>query len=131
MDTISDLDNIFDKLKLNLKEYSKIEKLINAINKDNSIKEETKVKIYKHINSIYFDWKNETKLQNKNIEKIEIIDKNKENPKKKVCKKCNKTRFKKFDFCYKHCQEENIIPKNIKRKDFSEYEKTIINKQIK
>lgn len=128
MDTISDLDNIFDKLKLNLKEYSKIEKLINAINKDNSIKEETKVKIYKYINGIYFDWKNETKLQNKNIEKIEIIDKNKENPKKKVCKKCNKTRFKKIDFCYKHCQEENIIPKNIKRKDFSEYEKTNIKK---
>lgn len=129
MDTVSDLDNIFSKLKLNLKEYSKIEKLINAIKKDNSIEEEEKVKVYEHINDIYFDRKKkETKSQNKNIEKNEIIDEKQENTTKKVCKKCNKTRFKKFDFCYKHCQEEDIIPKNIKRKDFSEYEKTNIKK---
>lgn len=134
MNNINNLNDVFSKLKLNLKEYSKIEELTNTIKKDNSIRDEEKIKIYLHINDIYFDKKqDELKTQNKNIEKkrnVNKTDKQKqEKPLKQLCKKCNKTQFKKFEFCYKHCQEEYIIPKNIKRKDYNEYEKNInINK---
>lgn len=66
--------------------------------------------------------------------KINDSDKNKENNEiiekkikqiKKICKICKKQIFKKYEYCYKHCQEENIIPKNIKRKDYDDYVKEI------
>jgi hypothetical protein len=50
---------------------------------------------------------------------------------KETCKKSSKNRFKKYNYCYKHCQEENIIPKEVKRKDFDNYikkEKDMKNK---
>jgi hypothetical protein len=76
---------------------------------------------------------NEINDSDKNKEIIEIENKcenneiSEKNIKqiKKICKKCKKQIFKKYDFCYKHCQDENIIPQNVKRKDYDNYVKQI------
>lgn len=109
------LKNVLSKLEINIKEYNKIEKIVNSIKNDNEIKDTDKLKIFIHINNVFFNEKSDNK-------KNEIKDKS---IKKGLCKKCEKNKFKKYDFCYKHCQEEDIIPKHIKRKDFDEYKKRI------
>lgn len=64
-------------------------------------------------------------VENKNIQEKNEFSEKKIKQIKKLCKKCKKQIFKKYEFCYKHCQEENIIPQNIKRKNYDDYIKTL------
>lgn len=119
---VDDLKNILEKLEINIKEFNKIGKIVDSIKNDKEIKNIDKVKIFVNINNIFSDEKidNEIKIKKNNKKYI-----NKDKIVKSSCKKCGKNKFKKYDFCYKHCQEENIIPKHIKRKDFDEYKKSL------
>jgi hypothetical protein len=90
-----------------------------------NIQNDNKILILKHINNIFF-YDNDINEKGTGLKK-EIHDRNNEKTEKHVkepCKKCDKQKFKKYDYCYKHCQEENIIPKDIKRKDYNNYIKT-------
>jgi hypothetical protein len=114
-----ELNNVFSKLNIKLDEYTKTKKLIELIKNDKHIKNDNKILILKHIDNIFFygNNANEKGTEHKNDEKSEKHI-------KELCKKCDKQKFKKYDYCYKHCQEENIIPKDIKRKDYDNYIKT-------
>lgn len=112
------LDEMFSKLCINAKEYNMVELLINNIKNDKSIKDDDKINIFIHIDNVYFHNLNKNK-KNK-IKKGNDMIKHKES-----CKKCEKNKFKKYDYCYKHCQEEELIPKDVKRKDFNDYIKEI------
>lgn len=108
------LDEIFSKLCINVKEYNKLELLINNIKNDKTIKDEDKINVFIHIDNVFFHNLNKNK-------KDKIKTKNDIIKHKGLCKKCEKNKFKKYDYCYKHCQEEDLIPKEVKRKDFNEY----------
>lgn len=86
--------------------------------KINSDIKKIKENLYKNNEEIY-EFATNLDINNKGEEK-----KNKIKDVKDICKKCGKHKFKKYDYCYKHCQEEDIIPKNVKRKDFNEYIKS-------
>jgi hypothetical protein len=120
-----ELNNVFSKLNMKLDEYTRTKKLIGLIKSDDHIQNDNKILILKHINNIFF-YDNDINEKGTGLKK-EIHDRNNEKTEKHVkesCKKCDKQKFKKYDYCYKHCQEENIIPKDIKRKDYNNYIKT-------
>lgn len=77
-----------------------------------------------HRNQIMYTIIFKIKKETKKIQKHEIF-KFYSSSKNVTLLKCKKQRFKKYDFCYKHCQEEDIIPKNIKRKNHDDYIKTL------
>lgn len=121
----NELEILFSNLQIKSDEYSKIKELIKIIKNDEEIKNVDKIKILKHIDNIFFYNNknkdiNENNLENEQKDKYENIEKNEKN----LCKKCSKLKFKNNEYCYKHCQDENIIPKNIKRKDYNEYIKS-------
>jgi hypothetical protein len=117
------LEELFSKLCINTKEYSKVELLINNIKNDETIKNKDKIKFFNHIDNVFFQNMNKIKSKEKIETQVEIINKDINDiiKHKETCKKCEKNRFKKYNYCYKHCQEENIIPKEVKRKDFDNY----------
>ncbi len=117
------LEELFSKLCINTKEYSKVELLINNIKNDETIKNNDKIKFFNHIDNVFFQNMNKIKSKENLETQVEIINKDINDiiNHKETCKKCSKNKFKKYNYCYKHCQEENIIPKEVKRKDFDNY----------
>lgn len=114
MDKDEKLEKMFSKLYIKLDEYSKVKELVNVIKNDNNIQNNDKFYFLNHINNIYF---NNEDINKKNINKNQSEHETLSN----ICKKCEKHKFKKYEYCYKHCQEENIIPKDVKRKDYDNY----------
>lgn len=118
MDKNNELEEIFEGLCIKTNEYSKVKDLINTIKNDNKIQNNDKIYFLKHIDNIYFKNDKDKKENEENAISVkEDLD--------KICKKCEKHKFKKYKYCYKHCQDENIIPKEIKRKDYDKYIKNL------
>lgn len=77
------LDDIFSKLCINVKEYNKLELLINNIKNDKTIKDEDKINVFIHIDNVFFHNLNKNK-------KDKIKTKNDIIKHKESCKKCEK-----------------------------------------
>lgn len=122
------MNYICSNLHIKLDEYSKVTILIETVKNDKNIQIHDKIKFLNHIENIFIRDNNKKHTKdfflNCKSGKIKIKKESQNKINEKLCKKCKKHKFKKYNYCYKHCQEEDIIPNNIKRKDYNDYLKT-------